>query len=139
MKVARMLKLGATAAALALSGCSSSSTTGVGGEGPPPPGTVDVSIQDFTFTPASVTIHVGMSVRWVNKGPSAHTTTSDTGAWNSGTLGAPNGGGGIYGGGGSAGGTFTQTFAQAGTYGYHCEIHPPSAYPHFVGTVTVVP
>ena len=40
---------------------------------------VDVSIRDFTFTPASVTVTVGTTVRWTNNGPSAHTTTSDMG------------------------------------------------------------
>lgn len=137
MKPARFLKLITTAAALALGGCSSSSATGVGGEGPPPPGTVDVTIEDFKFSPTNITIHAGMSVRWINHGPSAHTTSSDAGIWSSGTLSAPNGGG-VYGG-GSNGGSFTLAFAQPGTYTYHCEIHPPSAYPQFVGSVTVIP
>jgi len=38
--------------------------------------------------------------------------------------------GGGYGG-GSAGGAFQFPFTQAGTYGYHCALHPPSAYPGF--------
>ena len=118
------------------SGCSSPTTSGLAAVPPPPPGTVDVTIQDFTFTPSNITIHAGMSVRWVNAGPSAHTTMSDAGVWASGTLGAPNGG--TYGGGGSQSGIFTFKFDSVGTYAYHCAIHPPSAYPHFVGTVTVV-
>jgi plastocyanin len=137
MKHVRLFKLFATAAALALGGCSSSSATGLGADPPPPPGTVDVTIQDFTFSPKNVTIHAGMSVRWINHGPSGHTTTSDTGKWTSGTLGAPNGGG-VYGG-GTNGGSYTVAFPDTGTFAYHCEIHPPSAYPDFVGTVTVVP
>lgn len=138
MKVARLLRLSCIAAALALAGgCSSSSTTGLG-DAPPPPGTVDVTIQDFSFSPSSITIHAGMSVRWINHGPSAHTTASDDGVWTSGTLGAPNGGG-VYGDGSSSGQSYIHTFPTAGTYTYHCEIHPPSAYPHFVGTVTVIP
>jgi plastocyanin len=103
---------------------------------PLPPGTVGVNIQDFSFTPASLTVKVGTTVRWTNQGPSGHTTTSDTGVWGSATLGAPSGGGG-YGNAGSAGGTFNFTFTQAGTFPYHCSLHPPSAYPGFTGTITV--
>jgi len=58
-----------------------------------------VTIQDFTFSSASLTIQVGTTVKWTNNGPSAHTTTNDAGAWNSGTISAPSGGG-AYGGGG---------------------------------------
>jgi plastocyanin len=103
---------------------------------PLPPGTVGVNIRDFSFTPASLTVKVGTTVRWTNQGPSGHTTTSDTGVWQSTTLSAPGGGGG-YGSPGSAGGTFNFTFTQAGTFPYHCSLHPPSAYPGFTGTVTV--
>jgi plastocyanin len=135
MKLARFLKLTGTAAALALSCCSSPSTSGLGDQSPPPPGTVDVTIRDFSFSPANVTIHAGMTVRWINRGPSAHTTASDAGVWSSGTLDAPNGG--VYGSGQSGGGSYMVTFTTPGTYNYHCEIHPPSAYPSFVGTITV--
>jgi len=95
-----------------------------------------ITIEDFMFSPASVTVKVGSTVKWTNHGPSSHTTTSDAGAWDSGPLSAPMSGNG-YGGGGSPAGTFQFTFNQAGTYGYHCTIHPPSAYPGFTGTVTV--
>ena len=96
-----------------------------------------VTIQDFTFSPAPLTIKVGTTVKWTNSGPSAHTSTSDTGVWNSGTLSAPNGGGGY--GGGTAGGSYQFTFTTPGTYGYHCALHPPSVpmYAGFTGTITV--
>jgi len=110
---------------------------------------VDVMIQDFMFSPATVTVKAGTTVRWTNNGPSAHLVASDVGVWSSGTLSAPMSGagygmgdgmGGGYGGGGSSpGGTFQFTFNRAGTYGYHCTIHPPSMYPGFTGTVTVTP
>lgn len=99
---------------------------------------VAVAIRDFAFAPAAITVRAGTTVRWTNRGPSAHTTTSDDGAWDSDTLRAPSGGG--YGGG--LGGepavwSFEYTFAQPGVYGYHCAIHPPPLYPGFVGSVTV--
>src|SRR5262245_43355735 len=112
----------------ALVSCSSNTTgpvvqppTGGGGSSG---SVVDVSIRDFTFTPASVTVKVGTTVRWTNNGPSAHTTTSDMGVWDSAVL-SPNAG------------TFEMTFSTTGTFPYHCSIHPPSVYPGFVGTITV--
>jgi plastocyanin len=108
---------------------------GGGGGGTPGGSVVPVTIQDFTFYPATLMIKVGTSVQWTNNGPSQHTTTSDTGVWDSGTLSPPGGGGGY--GGGSAGGTYTVTFSTVGTFSYHCAIHLPSQYPKFTGTITV--
>jgi len=131
---------------LALVGSCGDNTTGPvpfqqpagGGSGGGSNATVtNVTIQDFTFSPANVTVKMGSTVKWTNNGPSSHTTTSDTGVWDSMALNAPTSGGGYGGGGGSAGGTFQFTFTQAGTYGYHCTLHPPSAYPGFTGSVTV--
>jgi plastocyanin len=105
---------------------------------PPPPGSTlaQVTIQDFSFGPPSLTVKAGTIVRWTNQGPSAHNTTSDTGVWGSPTLAGPTSGGG-YGDGKSPGGTFDFTFTQPGTYTYHCSLHPPSSYPNFTGTITV--
>jgi plastocyanin len=127
-----MSHLVATALAAVTVACGGSSPTS-----PNPSNTVGVSIQDFTFSPATVTIKAGTTVRWTNKGPSAHTTVSDAGAWTSPTLGAPVSGGGGYGGGGSPGGTFEFTFTQPGDYPYHCSIHPPASFPGFTGIVKV--
>lgn len=80
----------------------------------------NVTIQDFSFSPASITVHVGQTVTWKNNGPSPHTVTSNTGAWDSGTL--------------NAGATFSQTFSTAGTFAYHCSIHPT-----MMATVVVMP
>jgi plastocyanin len=99
---------------------------------PAPPGTVFVTISDFQFAPDSVTIAIGIPVRWRNQGGTAHTATSDTGsAINSGSLGAPDTdpyGDPI------AGETYTKTFSAPGTYPYHCEIHPAMQ-----GAVVVTP
>lgn len=133
MQVTRFAASIGAALWLACSNSSGSSlTTPTGG-----PGAANITIQDFSFSPATLTVKVGTTVKWTNHGPSAHTTTSDMGAWSSGTLSAPGGGGGY--GGGSAGGSFQFTFNQAGTYGYHCSIHPPAQYPGFTGTVMVTP
>lgn len=111
---------------------------------------VTINIYDFYYSPAGTTVRAGTEVHWVNNGPSAHTTTSDTGIWDSGSLAAPTSGGG---GTGTpppsapppsnpypmllVGGTFSTTFSNPGVYGFHCSIHPPATQPGFVGTVTV--
>jgi YVTN family beta-propeller protein len=71
---------------------------------------VDVNIAKFAFVPPTITISAGQSVTWTNTDPVAHTTTSDDKVWDSGDV-SPNG-------------TFSTTFAQPGTYAYHCTIHP---------------
>ncbi len=129
---------GLLALLLATVACTNSSGPGGGGSACTPSATAAcVTIQDFAFSPASLSIKVGTTVQWTNNGPSDHTTTSDGGAWNSGTLSAPSGGGQY--GGGAAGGSYHFVFTAPGTYGYHCALHPPSLpqYAGFTGTITV--
>jgi plastocyanin len=132
MKVAHLVGVAALATMAACSGSGATGTTNK-----PPPGAAVVTIQDFSFTPANLTIKVGQTVFWGNNGPSAHTSVSDTGLWDSGNLAAPSGGNPGYAIDRAAGGSFQFTFTTAGTYHYHCKIHPPSVYPAFVGTITV--
>jgi plastocyanin len=70
------------------------------------------------FNPDDLTVSVGTSVTWTNTDAVAHTSTSDTRVWDSGAV-AP-------------GAQFSTTFQNAGTFRYHCTIHPG-----MVGTVTV--
>ncbi len=72
------------------------------------PGTASVTIKDFEFTPATVTIKVGDTVTWTNNGPSTHTVTADDGSFASGNL---------------LGDTFSHTFQTAGTFTYHCSLN----------------
>ncbi len=140
MHLSHVVAIAAVAATIACGGYSAPTNPPDGRQmpNPPPTGTVGVTIQAFTFSPASVTIKAGSTVRWTNNGPSAHTTTSDAGVWASAALSAPKSGGG-YGDGGTAAGTFDFTFTQPGNYPYHCSLHPPSSYPGFTGVVTVTP
>jgi len=78
-----------------------------------------VSIVDFAFQPASVEIATGGTVTWTNTGQAPHTVTADDGSFDSGTL--------------SPGATFSQTFATAGTFTYHCNIHPQMTATIIVG------
>ena len=69
----------------------------------------NMSIVNFAFSPPTVNINVNDSVKWTWAG-SPHSTTSDTGLWESGVLGT--------------GATFTQTFTSAGSFPFHCSVHP---------------
>ena len=89
------------------------STGGTGG-----PGANQVFIQGMAFNPASITVTAGTTITWTNKDAIAHTVTSDSNAFDSGSV--------------KSGGTFSFTFSTAGTYSYHCTIHPS-----MVASVTV--
>jgi plastocyanin len=69
-----------------------------------------VSIAGFSFKPASITIPVGTTVTWTNTDSAGHTVTADDGSFTSATL--------------ATGATFSQSFTAAGTFAYHCSIHP---------------
>jgi plastocyanin len=104
--------------AAAACGSSSSSGTPTTGSGSPGPGNT-VTIKDFKFTPAMLTVKTGTKVTFVNEDTTTHTATSASGSTiSSGNL--------------AKGQSYTVTFTKAGTYQYTCSIHP-----YMKGTVTV--
>lgn len=110
--VASFLAL-ACASLILLSGCTKAgmSTSPYGGTyTPPPPSQPNtVSIANMAFGPGSITVSVGTTITWHNNDGINHTSTSNTGVWNTGAI--------------PPGGSKTQTFATAGTFPYHCNIH----------------
>lgn len=77
-----------------------------------------VNLANFAFSPATITVKVGTTVTWTNKDGTTHTVTSDTATFDSGNL--------------AANEKYSYTFSTAGTYPYHCTIHP-----YMKGTVIV--
>jgi plastocyanin len=69
-----------------------------------------VTVMGMMFMPGTVSTTRGGSVTWTNQDSLAHTVTSDQGLWDSGTK--------------LPGATYTRTFTSAGTFAYHCNIHP---------------
>ena len=65
----------------------------------------------WCFSPNPIRIIAGSTVTWTNSTAPTHTSTSDTGAWNTGNI-AP--------------GTTSSavSFPTVGTFQYHCAIHP---------------
>jgi len=72
--------------------------------------TVTVEIKDFKFSPSPVEAKVGDTIGWTNSDSAPHTATLDDGACSTDTI--------------SQGATGLLTFTKAGTYTYHCKIHP---------------
>lgn len=70
----------------------------------------DVAIANFAFDPDVLEIQVGDSIRWTNDDSFNHTTTSNSGVWDSGNL--------------SQGASFVFQFTEAGSFDYICTIHP---------------
>jgi plastocyanin len=70
----------------------------------------EVSILFGSVTPVKVDVVAGETVHWSNDSVRAHTVTADDGAYDSGNLG-PNE-------------HFDRMFDTAGTYTYHCRLHP---------------
>ena len=103
---------------LAMAGCgggySSTPTTPSG----PVNGTAVSIVSGASVAPNPVVISAGGVVTWVNNDNTTHTSVADGGDWSSGNI-AP-------------GGQFSRTFPSAGSFTYHCSIHPG-----MVGTVTV--
>ena len=74
----------------------------------------------YAFSPATLTVKVGTQVVWTNTTDAAHTVTSDMA--------------GVF---GSTGNltqnqTFMFSFTSAGTFAYHCTVHP-----YMKATITV--
>ncbi|HKG57226.1 MAG TPA: cupredoxin family copper-binding protein [Candidatus Limnocylindrales bacterium] len=78
----------------------------------------NVDIKGFAFAPPATNVKVGDTVTWTNQDTVAHTATLDDKSVDSGNL--------------AAGATFSHAFPQAGTFAYHCSIHP-----QMKGTITV--
>ena len=87
---------------------------------PAPQPTTRVSIDNFSFSPAELTVHVGDTVTWTNHDDMPHTVVSikPDRTLRSGSLDTDD--------------SFSFTFTKAGTYDYLCSVHP-----HMKGKIVV--
>ena len=69
-----------------------------------------VKIDNFSFTPSTVTVPVGTTVTWTNSDDIPHTVVSDDKVFKSKVLDTDE--------------KFSYTFTKPGTYPYFCSIHP---------------
>jgi amicyanin len=80
----------------------------------------EVTIDNFTFSPQTLTIKAGTKVTWTNRDDIPHTVASTTKAFKSPALDTDD--------------TYSFTFTTAGSFEYFCSLHP-----HMTGTVVVEP
>jgi plastocyanin len=78
---------------------------------------INVTIDNFTFTPAELNLKVGDTVTWTNHDDIPHTVVS-AGKFRSKALDTDN--------------SFSFTFTAAGDYKYFCSLHP-----HMTGMIKV--
>lgn len=76
------------------------------------------SLTTNAYAPNPIDVAAGTTITWTNNDRTTHDSTATDGSWGSGAI-AP-------------GGQFSRMFSTAGTFPYHCTIHPG-----MVGTVTV--
>lgn len=70
-----------------------------------------LTISNFTFTPASLTVRPGARITVANHDTTAHTTTADNGqSFDTGDI--------------DPGSSASLALSKSGTYRYHCSIHP---------------
>ena len=87
------------------------------GSGPAYAEDTSITIDNFTFAPAELTVKVGTTVTWTNHDDIPHTIVS-AGKFRSKALDTDN--------------SFSFTFTAAGDYKYFCSLHP-----HMTGTIKV--
>jgi plastocyanin len=69
-----------------------------------------VSIDNFAFVPATLTVPAGSTVTWTNHDEEPHTVAANDGSFHSPGMGSQ--------------GTYSHTFPTAGKFDYVCSIHP---------------
>ena len=83
----------------------------------PAPTEMTVNMENFSYSPETITVALGTEVVWTNLDAEAHTVTSD-GNFNSGLI--------------QPGASYSHVFDEIGTFEYYCQPHP-----FMTGTVIV--
>jgi plastocyanin len=102
---------GLALAAALVSGCTQAKTPGPAEPEP-------VLIDNFNFTPPTITVAAGATVTWTNRDDVPHTVTANDRQFASGALDTDD--------------HYSHRFTAPGTYAYFCAVHP-----HMTGQVIV--
>ena len=84
------------------------------------PGELDLTIDNFTFKPDTISVPTGTKIVWQNNDDIPHSIVETTGKFHSPALDTED--------------KFSFTFDKAGSYEYFCGLHP-----HMKGKVVVTP
>jgi plastocyanin len=96
------------AASIALAACGGGSSSKSPAAGGSAATTIDIS--NFKFAPATVTVKLGSTIRFVNHDRAEHTASATAGGFDTGTL--------------KRGQSKTITVGSLGTAAYKCQFHP---------------
>ncbi|WP_244816187.1 cupredoxin family copper-binding protein [Caballeronia sp. Lep1P3] len=77
-----------------------------------------ISIDNFAFSQATLTVPAGTRVTWINRDDMLHTVVDEAKSFKSDPL--------------DSGDSFSYVFDKPGTYKYFCSLHP-----HMTGTIVV--
>lgn len=69
-----------------------------------------VTISNFSFSPSKLTVKIGDTVTWLNQDSTGHSVTANDNKFDTGII--------------EPGKSGTITFSEAGTFDYHCKVHP---------------
>lgn len=96
--------------AIVIVSCGKSNSYGSSSSNNPVPVANSVSIVNMAFSPVTLTVTAGSTITWTNNDNMTHTVTADDNSFDSGNI--------------AMGSKYSKTFSTAGTYTYHCTIHP---------------
>jgi plastocyanin len=71
---------------------------------------IEASIDNFSFSPGTLTVAVGTTVTWTNRDDIPHTVVSTEGVFKSKVMDTDE--------------KFSYTFSKAGVFPYFCSVHP---------------
>jgi plastocyanin len=77
-----------------------------------------IAIDNFSFSPATITVAAGTTITWTNHDDVPHTVTADDKQFNSGAMDTDD--------------RFSRIFSTPGTYSYFCAVHT-----HMTGRIIV--
>jgi len=82
------------------------------------PSTAEISIEDFAFTPAAISVEPGTTVKWLNRDEVPHTVVATSLAFRSNALDADE--------------SYEHQINEVGVINYFCSLHP-----HMTGKIIV--
>jgi len=74
------------------------------------PASTEIKIDNFSFTPATISVTAGTTITWINRDDIPHKVMGSNDEFKSKVLDTDE--------------KFSYTFSKAGTYSYFCSLHP---------------
>lgn len=102
---------GGSGSSSSAAGATQTTATSGGTSAASPSNAGTVTISNYKYEPASLTVTAGTKVVWTNQDTTPHTATADGGSFDTGSI-------------KDHGGTGSVTLTKPGTFTYYCQFHP---------------